>query len=92
LIADERRRKRDELLAATEADLHKVHASMTRPKTPRMGPPRGGRAVGAVVNKRKMPTHVELTITDEAFSISRKTDAIMDEARCDGIYLLHTSR
>jgi transposase len=50
-----------------------------------------GKAVGAVLGKRKMAKHFELTMTDDAFSFVRKTDTIADEARFDGIYVLRTS-
>lgn len=50
-----------------------------------------GKAVGAVLNKRKMAKHFELTITDTVFSFTRKAEAIAEEARFDGFYALRTS-
>jgi hypothetical protein len=91
LLAEERRRKRDELLALTEADLRKIQARVTREKNPLCGAADIGKAVGAVMGKRKMAKHFDLTITDNAFSFSRKAEAITDEARFDGFYVLRTS-
>jgi hypothetical protein len=91
LLAEERRRKRDELLALTEADLSRIQARVTREKTPLRGAGEIGRAVGAVLGRRKMAKHFELTITDDAFSFSRKAEAIADEARFDGFYVLRTN-
>src|ERR1700757_2795513 len=91
LLAEERRRKRDELLALTEADLSKIQTRVGREKNPLRGAGAIGKAVGAVIGKRKMAKHFELTITDEAFSFTRKTEAIAEEARFDGFYVLRTS-
>ncbi len=91
LLAEERRRKRDELLALTEADLSKIQTRVTREKNPLHGAAEIGKAVGAVLGKRKMAKHFELTITDTAFGFTRKAEAIADEARFDGFYVLRTS-
>ncbi len=91
LLATERQRKRDELLALTEADLGKVEARVTRAKTPLRGAAEIGKAVGETLGKRKMAKHFELAITDAAFSFTRKAEAIADEARFDGFYVLRTS-
>jgi len=91
LLAEERRRKRDELLALTEADLSKIQTRVGREKNPLREAGAIGKAVGAVIGKRKMAKHFELTITDEAFSFTRKTEAIAEEARFDGFYVLRTS-
>ena len=91
LLAEERRRKRDELLALTEADLRKVQARVAREKNPLRGAGEIGKAAGAVMGKRKMAKHFELTIADDAFRFTRKADAIAEEARLDGFYVLRTS-
>jgi hypothetical protein len=54
LLAEERQRKRDELLALTEADLRKIQARVTREKNPLRGAGEIGKAVGAVLGKRKI--------------------------------------
>jgi hypothetical protein len=91
LLAEERQRKRDELLALTEADLNKIQVRVTREKNPLRGAGAIGRAVGAVVDKRKMAKHFELSIKDDTFSFTRKAEAIAEEARFDGFYVLRTS-
>jgi hypothetical protein len=91
LLAEERTRKRDELLALTEADFAKIQARVGREKNPLRGAAEIGKAVGAVMGKRKMAKHFELTITDDAFGFTRKTEAITEEARFDGFYVLRTS-
>jgi hypothetical protein len=91
LLAEERRRKRNELLALTETDLSKIQARVAREKNPLRGAAEIGKAVGAVLGKRKMAKHFELTIADDAFSFTRRAGAIADEARFDGIYVLRAS-
>ena len=91
LLAEERRRKRDELLALTEADLRKIEARVAREKNPLRGAAAIGKAVGAVLGRRKMAKHFTLTITDDAFGFARKAEAIAGEARFDGFYVLRTS-
>src|SRR6201991_4829423 len=91
LLAEERQRKRDELLALTEADLRKIQARVSREKNPLRGAGEIGKAVGAVLNKRKMAKHFEQTITDHSFDFARKAEAIAEEARFDGFYVLRTS-
>ena len=91
LLADERTRKRAELLAATETDLARIQARVQRAKNPLRGAAEIGKAVGAVLGKRKMAKHFELSITDAAFSYARKDAAITAEARLDGIYVVRTS-
>ena len=47
--------------------------------------------MGKVINHYKMAKHVDLQITDEAFTFARKSDQINAEAALDGIYVLRTS-
>jgi hypothetical protein len=91
LLAGERARKRDELLAATETDLNRIRARVERAKNPLRGAAEIGRAVGTVIGKRKMAKHFETEITDQTFSFARKQDQIDAEARLDGIYVLRTN-
>ena len=52
------------------------------------GAARIGLAVGAVLGRRKMAKHFQLTITDTDLSIVRDHTAIAAEAALDGIYAL----
>jgi hypothetical protein len=91
LLAAERRRKREDLLAATEADLRQIQARVARRKNPLRGAAKIGQSVGAILGRRKVAKHFDLSITDEMFSFTRKSEAIAEEARSDGIYVLRTS-
>jgi transposase len=90
-LADERARKRAELLAATETELQAIAAATRRQKRPIRGQDKIGLRVGKVRNKFKMAKHFDLHITDEAFSFTRNQDSIAAEAALDGIYVLRTS-
>jgi hypothetical protein len=91
LLADERARKRGELLAATEKDLDRIQKRVQRAKNPLCGAAQIGKAVGAVIGKRKMAKHFETDIKDHSFSFTRKADAIAEQAKLDGIYVVRTS-
>jgi Transposase DDE domain len=90
LLADERRRKRGELLDATEQELLDVQARVRRAKRPLRGKDKIALAVGAVVNHYKMAKHFALTITDDDLTFERESEQIDAEAVLDGIYVLRT--
>jgi hypothetical protein len=92
-VAAERARKRDELLAATEAELEKVKASVTGPRGRLRNADAGtiGQRAGRVINKYKMAKHYTLDITDGAFAYERKTEQITSEAALDGLYVIRTT-
>jgi hypothetical protein len=90
-LADERARKRAELLAATEKELQAIAEATRRQRRPLRGTDKIGLRVGKVRNKFKMAKHFDLHITDEAFSFTRNQDSIAAEAALDGIYVLRTS-
>jgi transposase len=91
LLAAERARKRQDLLAATEADLLKVAKSVTRKRNPLRGADQIGLAAGAVLNRHKMAKHFALTITDSHFSFAREVDSIDAEGKLDGFYVIRTN-
>ncbi|CCK59089.1 IS1634 family transposase [Mycobacterium canetti] len=90
-LADERARKRAELLAVTEKELQTIAAATRRERQPLRGTDKIALRVGKVRNKFKMAKHFHLDITDEAFSFTRNQDSIAAEAALDGIYVLRTS-
>jgi len=90
LLAEDRARKRAELLDATEAKLRPIQARVRRSRRPLRGADRIGLAVGAVINRYKMAKHFAITITDDDLTWTRKTDAIAAEAALDGLYVLRT--
>lgn len=91
LLAEERARKRAELLAATEADLAKVAAATQRQRNPLRGEQAIALRVGRVIERFHMSKHIELSITDTAFTWQRRHDAIAQEAALDGLYVIRTS-
>jgi hypothetical protein len=90
LVAAERSRKRDALLAGTEHELEQL-AQRVRNGT-LTGEAQIGLAVGAVWNRYKVKKHFALQITDDTFTYSRKTEQIAAEAALDGIYALRAGR
>ncbi len=90
-LAVARRRKREDLLAATERELAAISTGVRRARDPLRGQAEIALKVGAVINKYKVAKHFTLTISDSEFSFARKIDAIDDEARLDGIYVVRTS-
>ncbi|MGH9058541.1 MAG: IS1634 family transposase, partial [Acidimicrobiales bacterium] len=90
-LADERARKRDELLEATEADLAPIKAAVERDRRPLRGADKIGLRVGRIVNRHKMAKHFTLDISDDAFAYTRNTEAIVTEAALDGIYVIRAS-
>ena len=91
LLAGERTRKRDELLAATEKDLARIRARVQRARNPLRGAAAIGQALGAVFGRRKMAKHFDTSITDDRFSFTRNSAAIAAEAALDGIYVVRTN-
>lgn len=91
LLAEERARKRSELLAATEADLAKIAQAVARQRNPLRGEQAIALRVGRIIERFHMGKHIELSITDEAFSWRRRDDAIAQEAALDGLYVIRTS-
>jgi len=88
-LAEERRRKREELLVETEKQLSAIRQ---RVATGRLaGADKIGLAVGKVVNKYKMAKHFDLAIQDSSFAFSRKEACIAAEAALDGIYVIRAS-
>jgi transposase len=91
LLAEERARKRPELLAATEKQLEKIAAATRRPKRPLRGKQNIGVRAGKILNRYKMGKHFQLHIEDNSFSYQRKTANIEREQSLDGIYIIRTS-
>ena len=91
LLAQERARKRLELLAATEADLDKIVAATQRARKPLRGEDAIGLRVGRIIGHFHMAKHFELTITETSLSYRREPGAIGAEAALDGLYVIRTS-
>jgi hypothetical protein len=89
-LAEERGRKRGELLDATEQDLKDIQARILRQRQPLRGADKIGLAVGAMLGRRKVAKHFRITITDDALSFTRDHTTIAAEAALDGFYVLRT--
>ena len=89
-LAEERARKREALLQATERKLERIAAAVAR-KSAKYDAAAIGLAVGAVIDKHKMKKHFALDIVDGRFAFRRREDEIAAEARLDGIYVVRTS-
>lgn len=91
LLTAERRRKRDELLDATDKLLAELAKRIAKPRSRIRGEDRIGIEVGKVVNRKKMAKHYIITITDDSFSFERDEKRITEEAALDGVYVVRTS-
>jgi transposase len=91
LLAEERARKRTELLAATEAELATIAAAVARPRRPLHGTQAIALRAGRCVDHYHMAKHFELAITDTTFSWQRKPEGIAAETALDGLYVIRTS-
>ena len=87
----ERARKRESLLAATEADLAKIAAACTRTRAPLRGKDKIAVRADRVLTRRKVAKHFTVQITDDSIRYARDQDSIAAEAALDGIYVLRTS-
>ena len=88
-LAAERARKRNELLAATDADLAAIAARVAAGRL--RGAGKIGEAIGRIIVKRKVGKHFRRDITDTTFTYHRDQAGIDAEAALDGIYVLRTS-
>ena len=95
-LAEERARKRQELLAATEEKLRLIQEATRRTKNPypgkRGGPGAIGRRIERECAKYKMLKHFELNISGTGFTFERKEHAIARESALDGFYIVRAGR
>jgi hypothetical protein len=91
LLADQRRRKREELLVATEKRLQAIAAEVARRKRRLLSKDQIGVKVGRVIDRHKMAKHFDWTIEDWVFRWHRRTESIRRETELDGIYVVRTS-
>jgi hypothetical protein len=89
LVAAERARKREALLAQTEQALAKVATLVERGRLKTAAAI--GLRVGTVVNRWQMAKHFTLTIAEGSFAYTRQVAAIAAEAALDGLYVVRTN-
>lgn len=91
LLADERARKRQELLAAAEKKLEAIAQAVSRKRRPLRGKEQIGLRVGRELKNTKMQKHFALAIEDDSFTYRRRDEKIAAEAALDGLYVVRTS-
>ena len=92
LLAEERARKREALLDATEALLEPIAVATRREKRRLRGHSQIGARVGKVIGRYKMAKHFEWSIDEKGwFSYGRNASSIAAEAAVDGLYVIRTS-
>ncbi len=90
-LREERARKREDLLRATEAILERIAGIVRRKGSKLRGLEKINRRVGREANRRKVEKHFDITVTHEDLTFKRNTQKIAAEARLDGIYIVRTS-
>ena len=90
LLAEERTRKREDLLQATEAALTKLADQIARGTGP-TGQDKIARAVGRIENRYKLAKLFDIAVAEDGFTFGRNHARIADEARLDGFYVIRTS-
>jgi hypothetical protein len=88
VLAADRARTREELLAATEHLLAPIAARVAAGRLTGAGDI--GVEVGKVISKYKAGKHFDITITDTTLTIDRRQAQIDEEATLDGFYVLRT--
>jgi hypothetical protein len=88
VLAADRARTREELLAATEKLLAPLIARVQAGRL--QGAGEIGVEVGKVITAYKTGKHFAVTITDTSLAVTRKQDRIDAEAALDGFYVLRT--
>ena len=91
LLAEERGRKRRELLEATEKGLTKISQEVGRRKKKLLKAAEIALKVGKVLGRYKMGKHFDCTIGEGSLQWKRREEAIQEEAKLDGIYVIRTS-
>jgi hypothetical protein len=88
VLAADRARKREDLLAATEKLIAPLLARVQAGRL--TGAAEIGIEVGKAITTYKTAKHFAVTITDTSLAVTRKQDQIDAEATLDGFYVLRT--
>jgi len=90
LLAEERARKREDLLQATEAAFGKLAEQFARGTGPQ-GQDKIARAVGRIENRYKLAKLFDIAVAADGFTFARNHARIAEEARLDGFYVIRTN-
>jgi hypothetical protein len=88
VLAADRARKREDLLAATEKLLAPLIARVAAGRLQGAGPI--GIEAGKVISTYKTAKHFDVAITDDSLIVTRRQEQIDAEAALDGFYVLRT--
>jgi hypothetical protein len=91
LLAAERKRKRIDLLAATEKGLSMIATATARSRRPLRGKDKIALRVGRVLNRFKVAKYFGVEMTDVCFRFWRDEARIAQDAAIDGFYVIRTS-
>jgi transposase len=91
VLEEQRRRKRQALLEATEKSLEKIRKEVARRKKKLFTAAQIGVKLGKVLGRYKMGKHFVCKIGEGSFTWNRRAESIEQEAKLDGIYVLRTS-
>lgn len=91
LLAEQRRRKRHELLEATEKELKRIAKQVSRRTQTLLKKEEIGKKVGKVIDRYKVGKHFTVAIGEGTFSYARDERRIDQEEALDGIYVIRTS-
>lgn len=90
LLAEERARKRKELMAVAEKRLDEIVAATRRPRRPVKSSERIHYLVGRAFASSKVEKYFQWEITAEGFRYQRQQTRIDSDAALDGIYVIRT--
>jgi transposase len=91
LLAQERARKREELMLAAAQKLETIAAATRRPQRPLRDPERINYRIGEALGPKKVGKYFQWQLTAEGLSYQRDDQRIARDAALDGIYVLRTS-
>jgi transposase len=90
-LAQERRRKRQELLAQTEVRLQRLVQEVARRTQQPLRQADIGVKAGRILQRSKVAKHYRLEIAEGRFAWQRRAEAIRREEELDGLYVIRTS-
>lgn len=87
-LREERARKRNELLEATEGKLREISDACARARNPYRGKERIARRVEREAGKYKMLKHFKLRFSETGLDFERDESSIAEESALDGLYVI----
>jgi len=91
LLAQERARKREDIMLAAEKKLEAIAATTRRPERPLRDPERINYRIGKALGPKKVGKYFQWQLTAQGLSFRRDVERIARDAALDGIYVLRTS-